>query len=738
MALKCKYGTSFYKGQNLYTCYAIGLDNHNKDVQFEDAIGKHEDENSNHDVTALIVKAQNVSYFPTNIITIFKNLNQLEIIDSCLVEIRENDFEHLENLETLKLSRNNISTIHKDAFVNLKNLKALYLNENKINRIHSQTFAENSELELLTLEGNLLTSLHEDTFVTMPKLKELYLLRNKLIELREKLFRNSKELEKIDVSNNELTFIGPNIFEPIRDVIKNFNFSNNVCLPGLGNHDMKIDDFEKEIKENCFPPYLTEYADLIHNLNESLNNCNETLNRENLKFSDLQKAFDGKYEKFSKETEDLNARNLKLQQENEKLKENVENQQNEIKVLEEKYKNLEMKLEKSSEDIIFLNESLHNQSLEMANTELYKQNISQQYFVEKTKAANCSANEIKIIRLINSQVEKIQELEEEKKQSLAKVIQESEDCKMQMENMGKTFAVRETELLNQITESNSKCQSENYELNANLEKCHEDHNGLRQSYDQLYSRFTKCNMNLEKYEKSDLNCDYKTIRGHFTCQVNDLIIPYEFMKLQLINDNLTNNDDVTKLSISDSFVKYINNDFFVHFKNLKTLFITNSKLQYLVPLIESSTLNELSLNGNFINILEANVFHLIGNIESIDLSDNRIETIDETAFYKLENLKELNLKSNKISQLPENVFNWLTEMTHLSLVNNKLERINGELLIRNTKLEVLLLDHNPLKSIGINLLDYSSKLRMVHFHETCVGQNIFNIEETKKRFATQC
>ena len=93
----------------------------------------------------------------TNLLQIFQNLPNLQIINFDFKQIENIDpqtFQNLPNLETLSLSFNRIQNINPQTFQNLPNLKTLYLSYNQIQNIDPQTFQNLPNLKSIYLGNN--------------------------------------------------------------------------------------------------------------------------------------------------------------------------------------------------------------------------------------------------------------------------------------------------------------------------------------------------------------------------------------------------------------------------------------------------------------------------------------------------------------------------------------------------------------------------------------------------------
>lgn len=131
-----------------------------------------------------------------NILTlgsIFQNFRQLEevhIVRSSLLQIGMHAFWGVPTLKVLNLTFNNLSAVYDHNFRGLANLVELHLDDNAISRLSSGVFRHLTELRILTLQRNRLLELVPRLFVKLGKLEVLKLSGNKLEELDPEVFKD--------------------------------------------------------------------------------------------------------------------------------------------------------------------------------------------------------------------------------------------------------------------------------------------------------------------------------------------------------------------------------------------------------------------------------------------------------------------------------------------------------------------------------------------------------------------
>ncbi|KAG5666977.1 hypothetical protein PVAND_014980 [Polypedilum vanderplanki] len=104
--------------------------------------------------TSLRIENANLRLFPTNFQKLFNFLNAIDIRNSNLIEITNEDLKYFPKLTILILPENEIEIIREDLFHYNANLKLIHLWNNKIKHIDPKTFSHLLFLSDLNLEGN--------------------------------------------------------------------------------------------------------------------------------------------------------------------------------------------------------------------------------------------------------------------------------------------------------------------------------------------------------------------------------------------------------------------------------------------------------------------------------------------------------------------------------------------------------------------------------------------------------
>lgn len=142
------------------------------------------------------IKDSNIlKLFNCNNLKILRVYGEIEILDDGI-------FSHLSCLENLDLSENNINEIRKDAFKGLENLKILNLNYNDMEEFRPGVFAHLKQLEMLDCAENQLKSLVNGVFSPLICLNKLNLSINRIENIENDTFKGLGNLRELDLSGN--------------------------------------------------------------------------------------------------------------------------------------------------------------------------------------------------------------------------------------------------------------------------------------------------------------------------------------------------------------------------------------------------------------------------------------------------------------------------------------------------------------------------------------------------------
>ena len=132
--------------------------------------------------------------------------------------------------------------------------------------------------------------------------------------------------------------------------------------------------------------------------------------------------------------------------------------------------------------------------------------------------------------------------------------------------------------------------------------------------------------------------------------------------------------------------------------------------------------------NNNVRRLEAETFIQAPNLKEIIFNSNLLEFVHEDAFKKLTKLQQLGLDGNFIESLSINIFDDLESLKIVYLAENRIEDLPGGLFRNNLKLEQIILQKNKIKTISSNLFTNLKSLTNVDLrYNLCIHLD-FGIE----------
>lgn len=218
--------------------------------------------------------------------------------------------------------------------------------------------------------------------------------------------------------------------------------------------------------------------------------------------------------------------------------------------------------------------------------------------------------------------------------------------------------------------------------------------------------------------KCDFSNEHSPMLGNiYSCKIRNAILHKDHDKFTVTGGHLTKGRKdlgVKYVEFSASNISYIPEQVFKKFPNLEYLNVNGVGLKSFHPLANASDLKVILANNNQISRLDANVFSVSTDMETLSLRKNNIQEVDVNAFHNLGNLRELFLSDNKLSGLHMNTFAPLISLEVLSLSGNQLQSIDLELFHANLQLHEILL--------------YDNKITAVHPQTFTNLANLFNLE----------
>ena len=163
-------------------------------------------------LTVLRLGSNRLSQLRPNVFSGLDSLAVLDLSNNSLQELRAGVFSGLSSLIDLEMHNNALSQIREGAFSGLSTLKQLGLDANELSGLRPAVFSDLSNLDSLDLGANRLSSLEDGVFSGLSSLKELKLHTNQLSVLRSAVFSGLSNLESLQLSNNRLSLLEDGVF----------------------------------------------------------------------------------------------------------------------------------------------------------------------------------------------------------------------------------------------------------------------------------------------------------------------------------------------------------------------------------------------------------------------------------------------------------------------------------------------------------------------------------------------
>ncbi len=158
----------------------------------------------------------------------------LQLLNSGIAALQENDFRGLIGMRDLSLNDNSLSSLPEGVFHGLDSLRNLSLNDNSLTTLPEGIFAELDLLFELNLQFNTLVSLPEGVFDGLSSLKWLSLFNNPLSDLPEDVFSGLSNLRSLLLGNNRLSELPAGIFSGLGSLQRLWLFSNSLTTLPTG------------------------------------------------------------------------------------------------------------------------------------------------------------------------------------------------------------------------------------------------------------------------------------------------------------------------------------------------------------------------------------------------------------------------------------------------------------------------------------------------------------------------
>lgn len=206
---------------------------------------------------------------------------------------------------------------------------------------------------------------------------------------------------------------------------------------------------------------------------------------------------------------------------------------------------------------------------------------------------------------------------------------------------------------------------------------------------------------ISDYKRGRKYCILKYLKSNESTAVTYEPSFFATFKVELIFDNCT--------------IHAIPSGIFKAFPNLKTMYVWNSGLRQVSKedFRNASSLRQLELCQNKIQLIDDSTFFWAIDLELIDLSHNLINQLEEHAFLGLTELRTLYLNHNQIENLAPRTFNHLPKLKVLHLQENRIRAIDGRLFLDNHNLNEVLLNDNDITTMNGSTFEHLRHLNRI-------------------------
>lgn len=164
-------------------------------------------------------------YMPSTIFRNFRQIRDLDISNTEIVELQRNNFEEATRLIYFTASFNNITELDAATFRDVSTVYLVDLSHNQILTIDKLAFLGAFSLSRLLLSHNKITTLHAEVFKCLTNLDQLYLDHNQIEFIDSNLFAENKQLSKLSMEYNRLSVFDTTVFS-------SFHFIDELRLSG--------------------------------------------------------------------------------------------------------------------------------------------------------------------------------------------------------------------------------------------------------------------------------------------------------------------------------------------------------------------------------------------------------------------------------------------------------------------------------------------------------------------------
>ena len=191
-----------------------------------------------------------------------------------------------------------------------------------------------------------------------------------------------------------------------------------------------------------------------------------------------------------------------------------------------------------------------------------------------------------------------------------------------------------------------------------------------QLFDNLCNQLEDINISCENFNDKYLE---KLFYGRNFPYLTTFYISFSFECIKLEKKLFDGLRMLQKIMISYSKnVQIVDADVFSNLIELQELHLSDSCIEFIDKTLFSNLINlkQLTLCRNGLESIEENSFSNLHNLESLDLSVNRLTSLNSKSFVGLDNLKELDLRHNKLVNFDLEIFENIGKLVKINLYRN--------------------------------------------------------------------
>lgn len=725
---------SFSFQSSEYTCQMQSLEVSNENAIFR-VEGTHINGWQNYEVRRLRIQNSNVTFIITRLFEVFTGVTSLQLSNTLLTKIRENDFDHATKLLSMTIDRASpsLTTLDENSFRKLEQLEILQITSSYINEIHFNALRPLGKLRGFVLNNNFLTSIDRRLFANNSQLQAIEIESNKIITIERGFFQHLRQLNLLRLTSNrcaDSSFGSTGRFAFTEDLI---DYELKQCY---ANVDLLV-PIEPEFKPlSCSYHFLAnDYTCTMQSVETSNDNAifrvegthvigwaNHEVRRLRIQNSNISFIVTRLFDVFQHLTSfqlirtHLKAINPSDFDRATTLKEiDITGASDEFISLEENsFRSLEklenLQLSGNHFHVIHQNAfaSLSNlESLQLDNNKVSNLDIDMMKPLVQLRVFTINNNNLEMIeREIFSANPHLHTIEVENN-FIIRMEQGFIDC---------------LESLRVFKFSSNRCADASFGSSARFAF----------SLEQIHYELKQCYANINLLDPIEpeiigLVCSYVFEGNDYTCTMRNVVTSNDNAIFRVSGTHIVGwaNHEVLRWNLVSSNVTFVISRVFHIFLNLKTLRHVGSLTRIEKnDFVNAGRLRTLQVEEGSIIGLDADVFSLL-NLQTLVITGSKLRFINFEAFTGLSNLTELNLATNYIDQLDPRVFEPLKELRTLSLQANSLTKLDAQIFSFNEKLESINIDNNQILEIGIGFIDHLSSLRVLRIAENQCANAVF-------------